>query len=84
MSLPPSAVMPSSHAEAALTNGHDDASHSASAPKKAASKSRKAAPKTTDEASRLLQARINQLEQDNAAEKDSALEIGESSIDLAW
>lgn len=67
--------MPSNHAEAALTNGHDDITHPAPTPRKPASKSKKAAPKSTDEASRLLQARINQLEQDDAAEKDSALEI---------
>ena len=72
--------MPSSHAESTLINGHDDVSHSAPPPKKASSKSKKAAPKTNDETSRLLQARINALEQDTAAEKDSAMEIGEIGL----
>lgn len=70
--------MPSNHVEAALTNGlHDDHSHSHHSPPlpKKASKVKKSA-KSSDEASRLLYARINQLEQDAAGEKDQELEIG--------
>ncbi|GAO16970.1 hypothetical protein UVI_02044390 [Ustilaginoidea virens] len=64
--------MPASEVETALANGHD--AHVQPAPvagKKAKGK------KTMDssEASRLLQARISQLEQDAAGEKDQELEI---------
>lgn len=64
-------MMPTSHVETALTNGHD--SHPPPAAGKKA-KGKKAMDST--EASRLLQARISQLEQDAAGEKDQELEIG--------
>lgn len=78
--VPAPAEMPATHVEGALTNGHDEPSHSGvSAGKKAPSaKARKTGSKTSDEASRLLQARISQLEQDVAGEKDHEMEIGES------
>ena len=74
--------MPSTQVESALTNGHDDISHAgaASSKKAGSSKSKKSATKTNDEATRLLQARISQLEQDAAGEKDQELEIGESTM----
>lgn len=65
--------MPSGQIEAALTNGHDGHVHSAPLPGKKG-KAKKAIDST--EASRLLQARISQLEQDAAGEKDQELEIG--------
>jgi hypothetical protein len=71
--------MPSSQVESALINGHDDHAHSASAGKKpSVAKAKKAPAKSTsDEATRLLQARISQLELDAAGEKDQEMEIGE-------
>lgn len=75
-----SLAMPASQADVALTNGHD-AHHGHPPPplplplptgKKA--KGKKAMD--SNEASRLLQARISQLEQDAAGEKDQELEIG--------
>lgn len=71
--------MPSTHHDPAMTNGHDDASHPPTPSKKASSaKGKKAAAKSTsDEATRLLQARISQLEQDATNEKDQEMEIGE-------
>jgi len=69
--------MPSSQVESALINGHDDHAHSASAGKKpSVAKAKKAPAKSTsDEATRLLQARISQLELDAAGEKDQEMEI---------
>jgi hypothetical protein len=71
--------MPSTHADAApMVNGHhDDASHLPSPTKKGAKSKKAGAKSTSDEASRLLQARISQLEQDAAGEKDQEMEIGE-------
>lgn len=62
--------MPASQLDAPLANGHDHA-HPPPASKKA--KGKKAMD--SNEASRLLQARISQLEQDAAGEKDQELEI---------
>lgn len=67
--------MPSGQIEAPLTNGQDGHAHSAPAPGKKG-KAKKAID--SSEASRLLQARISQLEQDAAGEKDQELEIGRS------
>ncbi|KAI5461626.1 myosin-like coiled-coil protein-domain-containing protein [Mariannaea sp. PMI_226] len=63
--------MPASQLDAPLANGHDHA-HPPPAPTKK-SKGKKAMD--SNEASRLLQARISQLEQDAAGEKDQELEI---------
>lgn len=63
--------MPATHVEAALTNGHDAHVHSSPAAKKAKGKR----GMDSSEASRLLQARISQLEQDAAGEKDQEMEI---------
>lgn len=71
--------MPVSHVESALLNGHDDSSAPSVVPhrKSGAGKAKKAPAKsTTDEATRLLQQRISQLEQDAAGEKDQEMEIG--------
>lgn len=68
--------MPSSHADGVLANGHDDIHGSASATARKA-KGKKAMD-FSNEASRLLQARISQLEQDATTEKDQELEIGAS------
>jgi hypothetical protein len=56
-----------------LTNGHDGHVHQPTITGKKA-KAKKAMD--SNEASRLLQARISQLEQDAAGEKDQELEIG--------
>ncbi|KAI9149533.1 CAAX prenyl protease [Paramyrothecium foliicola] len=64
--------MPASHVDAALANGHDGHLHPPSVTGKKG-KAKKAM--NSDEASRLLQARISQLEQDAAGEKDQELEI---------
>lgn len=63
--------MPASPLEAPLANGHPH-------PPPPVSTKKTKAKKTMDsnEASRLLQARISQLEQDAAGEKDQELEIG--------
>lgn len=61
--------------ETALANGHEHHLHQQPAPvtgKKAKAKKAMA----SNEASRLLQARISQLEQDAAGEKDQEMEIG--------
>ncbi|PTB69465.1 hypothetical protein BBK36DRAFT_1134214 [Trichoderma citrinoviride] len=63
--------MPATHVEAALTNGHESHVHASPAGKKA--KGKRGMDST--EASRLLQARISQLEQDAAGEKDQEMEI---------
>lgn len=65
--------MPATHVEAALTNGHDAHVHSP-----AAKKAKGKRGMDSSEASRLLQARISQLEQDAAGEKDQEMEIGAS------
>ncbi|KFH43677.1 Gamma-taxilin-like protein [Hapsidospora chrysogenum ATCC 11550] len=71
--------MPSSQADPALTNGHDESSHPGAAAGKKSNSANRAAkrsgPKSSDEASRLVQARISQLEQDAAGEKDQEMEI---------
>ncbi|KAM0252786.1 hypothetical protein ACHAQJ_007574 [Trichoderma viride] len=64
--------MPATHVEAALTNGHDPHVHSSPVANKKA-KGKRGMDST--EASRLLQARISQLEQDAAGEKDQEMEI---------
>jgi hypothetical protein len=68
--------MPATHVEAALTNGHDSHVHASPAGKKA--KGKRGMDST--EASRLLQARISQLEQDAAGEKDQEMEIGAFNV----
>lgn len=65
--------MPASHAEPAITNGHDGHAHPPPATGKKGKAKKGADP---NEASRLLAARISQLEQDAAGEKDQELEIG--------
>lgn len=67
--------MPASQAEPTSANCHDGYAY----PSPAASKKTKG-EKAMDssEASRLLQARISQLEQNAAEEKDQELEIGSS------
>lgn len=65
--------MPATHAEPAITNGHDGHTHLLAAVGKKG-KVKKGVDST--EASRLLAARISQLEQDAAGEKDQELEIG--------
>lgn len=65
--------MPASPVEAPLTNGHDSHIHAPPVPGKKAKGKRGMG---SNEASRLLQARISQLEQDAAGEKDQELEIG--------
>lgn len=62
--------MPASQVDAPLANGHD---HAHPPPGKKV-KGKKAMD--SNEASRLLQARISQLEQDAAGEKDQEQEIG--------
>ncbi|KAG5955454.1 hypothetical protein E4U58_007088 [Claviceps cyperi] len=65
--------MPASQVDAALTNGHDGHVHPVPPALGKKAKGKKAIDST--EASRLLQARISQLEQDAAGEKDQELEI---------
>lgn len=62
--------------DAHLTNGHNGHAHPPATAKK--TKGKKNMP--NDEASRLLHARISQLEQDAAGEKDQELEIGASDL----
>lgn len=69
--------MPATHVDAALTNGHDPHIHSSPVANKKA-KGKRGMDST--EASRLLQARISQLEQDAAGEKDQEMEIGACKI----
>ncbi|KAJ6782166.1 hypothetical protein PWT90_06977 [Aphanocladium album] len=64
--------MPATHAEPALSNGHDGHAH---LPPAAGKKGKAKKGVDSNEASRLLQARISQLEQDAAGEKDQELEI---------
>ncbi|EGX89651.1 alpha-taxilin, putative [Cordyceps militaris CM01] len=64
--------MPATHAEPAISNGHDG-SNQLPPPSGKKSKARKGLD--SNEASRLLAARISQLEQDAAGEKDQELEI---------
>lgn len=66
--------MPASQTDPHLANGHDGHSHSTSTATK--KKGKKAMD--SNEAGRLsqVQARISQLEQDAAGEKDQELEIG--------
>lgn len=64
--------MPASQVDTNLANGHDGHLDPPAAGKK--TKGKKAMD--SNEASRLLQARISQLEQDAAGEKDQELEIG--------
>lgn len=66
--------MPASQVDTALTNGHDGHVHPVPPALGKKAKGKKAIDST--EASRLLQARISQLEQDAAGEKDQELEIG--------
>lgn len=65
--------MPASHVETATTNGHDGQLHAQPGPGK---KGKAKKGMDSNEASRLLQARISQLELDAAGEKDQELEIG--------
>lgn len=65
--------MPATHVESALTNGHDPRANLLPA---AGKKGKAKKGMDSNEASRLLQARISQLEQDAAGEKDQELEIG--------
>ncbi|KAK3185724.1 hypothetical protein K4F52_005589 [Lecanicillium sp. MT-2017a] len=64
--------MPATHVESALTNGHDPRANLLPA---AGKKGKAKKGMDSNEASRLLQARISQLEQDAAGEKDQELEI---------
>ncbi|OAA56389.1 Taxilin [Cordyceps fumosorosea ARSEF 2679] len=64
--------MPATHAEPAVTNGHDGHTHLAPPTGKRGKGKRGL---DSNEASRLLAARISQLEQDAAGEKDQELEI---------
>lgn len=63
-------MMPTSHVETALNNGHDN-----HPPPVVGKKAKGKKAMDSSEASRLLQARISQLEQDAAGEKDQELEI---------
>lgn len=65
--------MPTGPVEPPLTDGHDSHPQSLSGTGKRG-KGKQAMD--SNEASRLLQARISQLEQDAAGEKDQELEIG--------
>lgn len=65
--------MPSSQLDSALANGHD---HAHPLPPVTGKKAKGKKAMDSTEASRLLQARISQLEQDAAGEKDQELEIG--------
>ncbi len=65
--------MPATHVESALTNGHDPRANLLPV---AGKKGKAKRGMDSNEASRLLQARISQLEQDAAGEKDQELEIG--------
>lgn len=65
--------MASGPVETALTNGHDG--HTLP-PHATGKKGKNKKAMDSNEASRLLQARISQLEQDAAGEKDQELEIG--------
>lgn len=65
--------MPASQLDAPLANGHDGHVHP---PPATAKKTKGKKGMDSNEASRLLQARISQLEQDAAGEKDQELEIG--------
>ncbi|PFH57560.1 hypothetical protein XA68_14866 [Ophiocordyceps unilateralis] len=67
-----SRLMPASQVETELANGHEGHAHP---PPVAAKKAKGKTPMDSSEASRLLQARISQLEQDAAGEKDQELEI---------
>lgn len=68
--------MPTNQVEAPV-NGHEALAH----PPPAAGKKGKAKKAMdSNEASRLLQARISQLEQDAAGEKDQELEIGRQKL----
>lgn len=68
--------MPASQVEPALTNGHDGHIHPPPAVPAVVKKPKGKKAVDSNEASRLLQARISQLEQDAAGEKDQELEIG--------
>ncbi|CAM1507925.1 Fc.00g047730.m01.CDS01 [Cosmosporella sp. VM-42] len=63
--------MPASQVDSGLANGHDGHVH----PPPVATKKKGKKAMDSNEASRLLQARISQLEQDAAGEKDQELEI---------
>ncbi|KAF4506751.1 hypothetical protein G6O67_006803 [Ophiocordyceps sinensis] len=65
--------MPASQVEPVLANGHDGHAYP---PPVAGKKAKGKKAVDSSEASRLLQARISQLEQDAAGEKDQELEIG--------
>jgi len=73
--------MPANHPDNALSNGHDETSHpsqnASTGSRKGSAKSKKASggPASSDEATRLLQARISQLEQDATADKEQEAEI---------
>lgn len=64
--------MPASQVDAPVANGHDGHAHSPT--KKGKGKK----GMDNNEASRLLHARISQLEQDAAGDKEQELEIGAS------
>ena len=77
--------MPGSQVETALTNGHDEHVHPPLPVTGKKGKGKKAM--ASNEASRLLAARISQLEQDAAGEKDQELEIGAYNLSTlfgAW
>lgn len=65
-----------SQADGGVVNGHhDDHTHTSLAAKTAKGKQQKK-PVDSGEASKLLAARISQLEQEHAGEKDQEAEIG--------
>lgn len=70
--------MPSSQTDTAVANGHDGHPHGPLAA--ASKKGKQKKPIDSNEASKLLQARISQLEQDAAGEKDQEAEIGERAF----
>lgn len=70
--------MPATHVDQALTNGHDTRANLPPVAGKKGGKAKRGMD--SNEASRLLQARISQLEQDAAGEKDQELEIGMHAV----
>ncbi|KAJ2979607.1 hypothetical protein NQ176_g3147 [Zarea fungicola] len=64
--------MPATQVDSGMTNGHDGHTH---LPPVTGKKGKAKKAVDSNEASRLLQARISQLEQDAAGEKDQELEI---------
>jgi hypothetical protein len=74
--------MPSNSADSITANGHDE--HHLPPPSTSRKTKGKKAMDFSNEASRLLQARISQLEQDATTEKDQELEIGMDPISISF